>query len=271
MGESELHERRDMRAKRRRAGVWAVACLAAAVVSLAAAAAPAGARPYIYLNSFFLNRLSAFSVASDGSLNPVPGSPFHTGTWPWGVAVSPDGAHLFVVNNGSDTISSFSIAADGGLSPVPGSPFPTRNGARSEGVAVTPDGHHLYVPSGEGRNVVAFSIASDGSLSAIPGAPFATGGDRSSSVGSSPDGKRLYVTGRRLWGDPEGPRFISAFSIAADGALSRLAGFPRASEEASWGAVTPDQGPTAAFSATPTPAGDPTSLDAGPRAIPTEP
>ena len=308
---------------------------------------------YLYLGNFESGSVSAYSVASDGSLSPVAGSPFHTGTWPWGAAVSPDGGYLFVSNSGSDTISSFSIASDGSLSPVAGSPFPTASGAQSADVAVTPDGKHLYVPSGGKHSVVAFSIASDGSLSPVPGspfetgstpheasvtpdgkylyvsnvssgtisafsiasdgslspvssspvdtegapqdlavtpdgehlyvthvganeevvwgysiasngslspvpgAPFDTGGFRSGGVGVSPDGRHLYVTSRSVGG----PRIISAFSIAANGSLSLLPGFPLATEEGGWGAVTPDQGPVAAFSATPTPAGDPSSFD----------
>jgi len=311
-------------------------------------------RRYLYVGNFESADVSAYSVAPDGSLAPVAGSPFHTGTWPWGVAVSPDGAHLFVVNNGSDSISSFSIAPDGSLAPVAGSPFATASGARSNGVAVTPDGKYLYVPSGDKHSIVAlsiasdgslspvvgspfeagltprevsvtpdgkylyvsnvssgtisaFSIAADGSLSQVPGgpfdtegapeslavtpdgkhlyvthigadegvvwgysiapdgglspilgAPFATGGFRSGAMTASPDGKHLYVTSKHAGG----PEIVSGYSIAPNGSLSMLAGFPQPTEEGDSISITPDQGPTAAFSSMSTPAEDPSVFDA---------
>ena len=54
----------------------------------------------------------------------VTGSPFATGD-PVGVAVTPDGGHLYVTNVRPGSVSAFSIAADGGLSAVTGSPFAT--------------------------------------------------------------------------------------------------------------------------------------------------
>src|SRR5262245_41597558 len=86
--------------------------------------------------------LTVFQVAADGSLTPAPGSPHATGNGPHGVAVSPDGRFVFVVNLEDDTVSSYSIAADGSVTPintVPTGSTPT-NGNTPTDVAPTPDG-----------------------------------------------------------------------------------------------------------------------------------
>jgi 6-phosphogluconolactonase (cycloisomerase 2 family) len=80
----------------------------------------------------------AFSIVADGTLSAVNGSPFSAGSQPQGVAVTPDGAHLYVVNEvTSGSVTAFSIATDGSLSGVNGSPFAA--GASPLEVAISPD------------------------------------------------------------------------------------------------------------------------------------
>ena len=83
---------------------------------------------HLYVANSNADRVSAYAIACDGSLSPVPGSPFPTGAAPGrkanGVAVTPDGGHLYVTNmNGGGSVAAFSITCDGSLSPVLGSPF----------------------------------------------------------------------------------------------------------------------------------------------------
>jgi len=161
--------------------------------------------------------VSAFSVASDGSLSAVAGSPFSTGAEePVAVAVSPDGKHLYVSNQASGKVSAFSIAADGSLSPVAGSPFATSD---PQGMAVSPNAKYLYVANGGSQNVSAFAIAANGSLSAVAGSPFATGATVVG-VAITLDGRYLYLANQ------SNPYGVSGFSIASDGSLSAVAGSP---------------------------------------------
>jgi 6-phosphogluconolactonase (cycloisomerase 2 family) len=84
------------------------------------------------------NAVFAFRRHDDGSLTPLPGSPFPTG----GLGITPtfalgpfdsdqevivNKAHtlLFAVNGGSDSVAVFRIKPDGSLTPVDGSPFPS--------------------------------------------------------------------------------------------------------------------------------------------------
>ena len=46
---------------------------------------------FAYVANAFDNTVSAYSIGADGSLTPVPGSPFATGTVPVSVAVDPSG------------------------------------------------------------------------------------------------------------------------------------------------------------------------------------
>ncbi len=83
------------------------------------------------------NAVLAYHRNSDGSLTPLPGSPFATGGTGWfdptyaigpldgeGImATDPVGGVLFVPNGGSDTIAALHMAADGSLHPIDGSPF----------------------------------------------------------------------------------------------------------------------------------------------------
>ena len=81
------------------------------------------------------NTVSVFSVASDGALTQVSGSPFTTGNGPGSVAFSPSGRLLATANTGDigvpgftgNTVSVFSVASGGALTQVSGSPFTTGN------------------------------------------------------------------------------------------------------------------------------------------------
>jgi hypothetical protein len=102
------------------------------------------------------NAVLAYGKQPDGTLKPLPGSPFLTHGA--GVAnpqqvlgpddsddpivISDDGHFLFAVNGGSNTVAVFSINPDGTLAPAPGSPFPS-GGQTPCSVAI--DGNFVYL------------------------------------------------------------------------------------------------------------------------------
>ncbi len=214
--------------------------LAVGVLALVLAAPPAWAARTVYVANLGSEArpgesVSAFSIASGGSLSALVGSPFLTGgAGALGAAVTPDGRYLYVTNFASESVSAFSIGSDGSLSAVPGSPFAAGYGPW--GMAISPDGGYLYVVDWEGL-VSALSIAADGSLSAVPGSPFATGGESPSGVAVTPDGGHLYVANQS---SEHGSGSVAAFSIAADGSLAAVPGSPFAASAARALAVTPD-------------------------------
>ncbi len=58
-------------------------------------------------------RVHAFAIAGDGSLTELAGSPVTAGTSPSGVALAPDGGHLYVGNYNSNDVSGYAIGTDG--------------------------------------------------------------------------------------------------------------------------------------------------------------
>jgi lactonase family protein with 7-bladed beta-propeller len=192
-----------------------------------------GDATFVYTNNDRTpNSVSAFSVAANGSLSPVPGSPFLTGGNGAGggffaanrITASVVKDFLYAANAGSNTVSAFSInPATGVLTAISGSPFAT--GGVGDGVGIsltaTPDDKFLIAANGTSMTVTVFSIAANGSLSPVPGSPFASGAAGSlAGAKVTSDGKFLAVT--------SAPGNIAMFSISAAGALAPIPGFPLA-------------------------------------------
>jgi 6-phosphogluconolactonase len=132
----------------------------------------------------------------------------------FGIAVTPDGGHLYASRCFEEDLVHYQVGTDGGLSVAPEGPVSVGN--CGDQLLVTPDGAHLYV--GLGNEVRAFSIGAGGALTEVAGS---AGSLASSSYGHglSPDGSQLYAAsydGGNVYG----------FDVAATGALTALAGSP---------------------------------------------
>lgn len=116
--------------------------------------------------------ISAFTFNSDGSLTPVPGSPFATvpNGGPEGLSVT--GANsLYVALKNANAIAGFNINTDGSLSPVTGSPFAAGKGTSSlTGCFCAPA--LLFAANSIDDTISAYSI-DRGVLTQISGSPFA--------------------------------------------------------------------------------------------------
>jgi Lactonase, 7-bladed beta-propeller len=118
-----------------------------------------------------------FSIASDGSLVQVPGSPFAVVANSVDVVVDSAGKLLFVISGAS--VSVFAInASDGSLTPaaspvaLPALTLPTPGMAAT----VSATGSFLFVALGTSNSVAAFDIDTNtGALTPVAGSPFATG------------------------------------------------------------------------------------------------
>lgn len=97
----------------------------------------------IYVAGGGSKSVAQLGISADGTLSPLPGSPYPVEAVPASVIATPDGRLLYVSNYGSDSVVRFRTALDGSLSAPPGSPYPAGRGAG--GVAVTADGRRLYV------------------------------------------------------------------------------------------------------------------------------
>jgi YVTN family beta-propeller protein len=137
-------------------------------------AMPAGAAPFAYVT----NEISTVTVLDTASNTVVATVPVEG--VPWGVAITPDGAHAYVTNLGS-TVTVLDTASNTVVATVP-------VGAGSQGVAITPDGAHAYVTNEISNDVSVLATATNTVVATVPV------GSLPSWVAITPDGAHAYVT-----------------------------------------------------------------------------
>ena len=99
-----------------------------------------------------------FSVGSDGTLSPIPGSPFAAGRQPTGVASEASSTYLYITDSANSNVLGFTIGSSGTLTSVSGSPFATGN--QPSAVAVDPVYPYVYVTNAIDATVTAYSMSS---------------------------------------------------------------------------------------------------------------
>jgi YVTN family beta-propeller protein len=106
--------------------------------------------------------------------------------FPYGVAVTPDGAHIYVTDESAETVSVIATSTNTVTDTIADGSF-----GELTGVAMTPDGSKIYVASnnGEGGGIV-FVI--DTSTNTVVGSPIAVGFEPFG-VAVTPDGAHVYV------------------------------------------------------------------------------
>ncbi len=160
----------------------------ASVPSFAASSVPSGiavdaCNRFIYAANQNSNNVSAYTIcnggpassatcqSSDGSLVPVPASPFAAGNGPAAVAVDPLGNFVYVVNKLANTLSGYRISpASGSL----GNASTVTTGSTPVSIAIRGDDNWVFVTNYSSANVSEYSLTpATGGLS--PQAPITTG------------------------------------------------------------------------------------------------
>jgi 6-phosphogluconolactonase len=222
-----------------RFAVLSVLMVAAAVVVVGGAAAAPGSRVvghvYVNDNTGGVNTVAGFDRHSDGTLTPIPGSPFLAGGVGTGRGIasqgalqsSSDGHYLLAVDAGSNQISVLRIKADGSLKPVGGGPIDS-NGANPVSLAVS--GNLVYVAnagtatsSGE-TNYTGFSLDQGGHLRALAGSTVTL------PDGSQPGDVLFNGDGTKLVGTRVNTSLIDSFTVDGDGLLNAAPGSPFAAQ-----------------------------------------
>jgi len=165
------------------------------------------------------------------------GTTIAVGKEPEGIAITPDGRTAYVANYESGDVTPIDVATN-----TPGTPIPV--GTDPEGLAITPNGGTVYVSNFGSQNVTPIDVATN-----TPGTPIP--------LTSKPAGIAIAPSGKTAWVGSWVGESVTPINLAtnAPGAPLVLGGEPSAL------AVEPDQGPTAAFSVSPEPAGAATSFD----------
>jgi 6-phosphogluconolactonase len=182
---------------------------------------------YLIITNGSLANIAVNSIGTNGTLTPVPGSPFF-GTQAFvqtaDPKVTPDGKFLAVssvTNIGAGVVAMFNISSAGAVSH--GS-LPTNAGADT-GIDCDCASSRLYAGSGRVKLVNGMLVPNpavdgytitNGVLAPLAGSPFFAPGGLD--VLLSPDGTKLFSSG--LSSD------ISVFNVAPNGALSAIPGSP---------------------------------------------
>jgi 6-phosphogluconolactonase (cycloisomerase 2 family) len=202
---------------------------AGAVPGVAAAAAQTQRAGYVYVNdnTAGANTIAAFRQQADGTLVPVPGSPFAAGGAGSGsgiasqgaIQVSSDGHYVIAVDAGSNQISVLRIRRNGALRLVEGGAV-SSDGVKPVSVAE----HHglVYVANAGagGSNYTGYSLSEGGHLRPLADSTVAL------SPAAQPGDVLFNSTGTNLVGTRVGTSQIDSFSVGRDGRLTPAAGSP---------------------------------------------
>src|SRR5579862_6933403 len=148
------------------------------LVAAGAGSASSGVVGHVYINdnTTGVNTVAGFDRHADGSLTPIPGSPFSVGGAGLGsglasqgaIQATPDGRYLLAVDAGSNQVSVLRVTA-GGV-PVPTGQPVSSGGIRPVSVAISPSGLVYVANSGNGGSGYSgFRLLPGGRLIPIPG------------------------------------------------------------------------------------------------------
>jgi 6-phosphogluconolactonase len=207
--------------------------LALAVVGATSASAsasrPSGVVGHVYVNdnTAGVNTISAFDRHTDGSLSPIPGSPFTTDGAGTGTGIgsqgalqeSSDGRYLLAVDAGSNQISALRILPHGELGHVGGGAV---SSGGNEPVSIAVSGRRVYVANaGDGAsNYTGFTLNPGGHLRPIPSSTVAL------PDGSAPGDVLFNGNGTSLVGVRVNTSLIDSFAVSADGHLTAAPNSP---------------------------------------------
>jgi 6-phosphogluconolactonase (cycloisomerase 2 family) len=182
---------------------------------------------YVNDNTANSNTVAGFSRNADGSLTPLPGSPFATGGAGSGAAVPSQGSLqpafngrlLLAVDPGSNQISVLAVDSNG----VPHQlPWGTTSSNGLDPVSIAVHGDLVYVANAGpgGSNYTGFRLTLDGHLLPIPGSTI-------SLPDSAQPGDILFnATGARLAATRVGSSQIDSFNVDLFGYLHAASGSP---------------------------------------------
>ena len=199
----------------------------AASASTAGTSSPVVGYTYIDGNTATANTIDGFARHADGSVSPLPGSPFAAGGAGLGtglasqgaIQATPDGRYLLAVDAGSNQISVLRVTA-GGVPVLAGQPV-SSGGVKPVSIAISRAGLVYVANSGAGGSGYSgFRLGFDGRLAPIPG-----------STVTVPDAAGLgdvffNAPGNHLVGTRTGTSQIDSFIVLPGGRLLAAKGSP---------------------------------------------
>ena len=204
-----------------------IGLLGGSAAASASTASPVVGYTYINDNTADVNTVAGFDRHADGSLTPIPGSPFAVGGAGLGsglasqgaIQVTADGRYLLAVDAGSNQISVLRLTAHG-VPVLAGQPV-SSGGITPVSVAVSPFGLVYVANQGNGGSGYSgFRLRRDGRLTPIAG-----------STVTVPDGSGVgdvffNAFGNLLIGTRTGTSLVDSFVVLPGGHLLAAHGSP---------------------------------------------
>ena len=205
----------------------ALAAAALATAANAPAAPPSDVVGHLYVNdnTTGINTVAGFDRHSDGTLTPLPGSPFAAGGTGTGhglasqgsLQLSADGRYLLAVDAGSNQISVLRIKPDGALQIAD---IASSNGSNPVSIAVQDDLVYVANAAADAPNYTGFTLNAGGHLRALAGSTVPL------PAGSQPGDVLFSGDGGKLVGTRVATSLIDSFTVGTDGLLSPAPGSP---------------------------------------------
>ena len=210
----------------------------AAFAALAPAAASANVSRqdvtgYVYVNDNTAptNTIAGFARHTDGTLSPLPGSPFSAGGAGLGsvagsqgsLQVTGHGRYLLAVDAGSNQISVLRIHRNGALT-LARDGVVSSNGVKPLSIAVHRGLVYVANAGAGGSDYTGFRLTRGGRLQPLADSTFALPDS------ASPGDVLFNSTGTNLAGTRVGTAQIDSFAVGADGRLTPAAGSPFAAQ-----------------------------------------
>ena len=205
--------------------------LAAAVFTVVAGGASAASSVvghlYVNDNTAGANTIAGFDRHADGTLTPIPGSPFPTSGAGTGHGIgaqgalqqTSDGRYLIAVDAGSNQISVLRVGPDGSLKAVGGGSV---DSGGLEPLSIAVHGNLVYVANAGpgGSNYTGFTLNPGGHLRPLANSTYTL------PDAASPGDVLFNGDGTKLVGTRVGTSQIDSFSVGSDGLLTAAAGSP---------------------------------------------
>ena len=204
---------------------------AGAVPAIASAQSGQASHVYVNDNTAGTNTVAGFVRRGDGSLTPLPGSPFSAGGAGAGsglasqgaIQVSSNGRYAISVDAGSNQVSVLRIESDGSLQVAD-----VVSSGGIQPVSVAEHNGLVYVANAGagagGSNYTGFTLGVDGTLRPLADSTVALPDD------AQPGDVLFNSTGTNLVGTRVGSSEIDSFSVGSDGRLTAAPGSPFAAQ-----------------------------------------
>jgi hypothetical protein len=171
------------------------------------------------------NQISVLRIANDGSLTPVPGSPFASGgVEPDSIALNPGLVYVSNTGAGGSNYTGFTLGGDGRLHPIPGSTVTLPDGSGLGDIVLNGDNTKLAGVRVNTSLIDSFTLDGTGRPHAAPGSPYAAQGlgpFGSQFRPTNPD--QLFVDNAHNGTDLG---TVSAYNDLPDGTLSSIGASP---------------------------------------------